>query len=67
MDFRALLYLILELGLVGFIAYLIVTYIPMPAIFRTVILVIIAVALIIFCLNTFGVFDEGHNRVLIRH
>lgn len=67
MDFRALLYLVLELGIVGFIVYLITTYIPMPDIFKTVIYVIVAIAMIVLCLNSFGLLDSGtHTRVLER-
>ena len=59
MDFRSLIYLILGLGIAGFVVYLITTYIPMPAIFKTIIYVIVAIALILFCLNSFGTLDSG--------
>jgi hypothetical protein len=45
-----LLYLILMLALVGFIVYLIITYIPMPAPFPQVIIVIVVVALLLWLL-----------------
>jgi hypothetical protein len=65
MDFTALMYLILELGLVGFIVWLITTYIPMPDIFKKVIFVVVAIAVILFCLREFGALDSGpHSRIL---
>jgi predicted membrane channel-forming protein YqfA (hemolysin III family) len=59
MDFRSLIFLILGLGIAGFIVYLITTYIPMPAIFKTIIYVIVAIALIVFCLDSFGFLGAG--------
>ena len=49
--------LILTLALVGLIVYLITTYIPMPAIFKTVIYVIVAVVLIIYLMRVLGIAD----------
>lgn len=49
--------LILTLAFVGLIVYLIITYIPMPAVFRTIILVIVAICLILFLMNAFGIVD----------
>jgi hypothetical protein len=42
----ALLQMILLLALIGFVVYLIVTYIPMPEIFKQVLMVIVAIVLI---------------------
>lgn len=49
--------LILGLALVGFLAYLIITYIPMPAPIKNVILVVIVVCLILYLLSAFGIAD----------
>jgi len=49
--------LILTLALVGLIVYLIITYIPMPPIFKTAILVIVAVFMIIYLMGVFGIAD----------
>ena len=46
--------IILGLALVGLIVYLIVTYIPMPEIFKTVIMVVVAIALILWVMQQFG-------------
>ena len=43
--------MILALALVGFLIYLIVTYIPMPEIFKQVIMVVIAIVVILFVLS----------------
>ncbi len=49
--------LILLLAVVGFIVYLITTYIPMPQVIKTVIYVIVAVVLIIYLMGVLGVGD----------
>lgn len=49
----AIMKLVLLLALVGFLVYLIVTYVPMPAIFKQVITVFVAVALIIWLISVF--------------
>lgn len=46
--------LVLVLAVVGFLIHLILTHIPMPPIFRTIILVIVVLVLIVFLLNKFG-------------
>ena len=48
---KELLKVVLGLGLVGFVVYLIITYIPMPDIIKTVITVLVAVACIFWLLN----------------
>jgi hypothetical protein len=42
---------ILVLALIGFIVYLIVTYIPMPEIFKQVLMVVVAVLLILWVMS----------------
>lgn len=49
--------LILTLALVGMIVYLIVTYVPMPPIFKTVIYVIVAICLIVYLMGALGISD----------
>lgn len=46
---------LLSMALVGFVVYLIVTYIPMPAIFRTAIMIVVAIAVILWLLKVLGV------------
>jgi hypothetical protein len=66
MDLGTAIRLILELGLFGFIIWLIVTYIPMPAPIKTVIYVVAAIVMILFCLNLFGAFDASTHQRLFR-
>lgn len=47
--------LIITLAVVGLITWLIITYIPMPPVFKQVILVVVAICVIIFVLNAFGI------------
>lgn len=49
--------LVLTLALLGLIVYLVTTYIPMPAVFKTIIYVIVAVVLIIYLMRVLGVGD----------
>ncbi len=51
MSLVGLVVLILALALIGFMVYLIVTYIPMPAIFQQVIMVAIAIVVILYLLG----------------
>jgi len=52
-----MLMLILTLALIGFVVYLITNYIPMPPIFKTGILVIVAVFVIIYLMGILGIAD----------
>jgi hypothetical protein len=47
--------LILTLAVVGFILWLIITYIPMPAPFKNIIVVVVVIVLILWLLQAFGV------------
>lgn len=58
MGLAELLTTILILALFGFIVYLIVTYIPMPPIFKTVLMVVVAVLVIIWLIGILG--GAGH-------
>jgi predicted membrane channel-forming protein YqfA (hemolysin III family) len=49
--------LILTLALVGFVVYAITTWIPMAAPFKTAIYVLVAVCLIWYLMQVFGVAD----------
>jgi len=49
--------LILTLAIVGFIVYLITTYIPMAQPFKTGIIVIVVVLLILYLMRVFGIAD----------
>jgi len=50
-----LITLIIVIAIVGFVLYLIETYIPMPAPFKLVIQVIIVIVLLLWVLQLFGI------------
>ncbi len=54
--------LILGLALVGFLVYLIITYIPMPAPIKQVIIVIVVIFMVLYVLSTLGVADIPLTR-----
>ncbi len=49
--------LILTLALLGCVVWLIVTFIPMPAPFRQIIVVIAALMAILYLMRVFGIMD----------
>ena len=49
--------LILTLALVGFVVYLITTYVPMAQPFKTGIYVVVVVILILYLMRVFGIQD----------
>lgn len=51
MDLVSILTVILVLALIGFVVYLIRTYIPMPEIFQQVLMVVVAVLLIVWVIG----------------
>lgn len=57
-----LITLVLVLALVGFIVYLLTTFVPMPPIFKTIIYVAVAVVLILFFMRVFGIADIPIGR-----
>lgn len=65
MDPVGILTIILFLALIGFVVYLILTYIPMPEIFKQVLMVVVAVLLILWVITLVaGTGGEGlHFRV----
>lgn len=51
MGISPLISIILALALVGLVVYLVVTYIPMPAPFKTVIIAVAAIVLILWLIQ----------------
>lgn len=51
MDMVSILRVILLIALIGFVVYLIITYIPMPEIFKQVLMVAVAVLLILWIIS----------------
>lgn len=49
--------LILTLALTGLIVWAIVTYIPMPPVFKNAILIIAAICIILYLVSAFGIAD----------
>lgn len=58
-----MLLLILTIALLGFLVYLITTYIPMPAPFKTIIYVVAAIVLLLYLMSAFGIADLPIPRV----
>ena len=54
--------LLLTLAIVGFLVYLIVTYIPMPDIFKTIIVALAVIIIIIYVLRIFNIDIPLPNR-----
>jgi hypothetical protein len=50
-----MLMLILTIAALGFLVWLVTTYVPMPAPFKTVIYVVAVVVLILYLMSAFGV------------
>jgi len=55
--------LILSLALIGFLAYLITTYIPMPPPIRTAIIVIVVICMVLYLISVLGIADLPVPRV----
>lgn len=55
--------LLLGLAVVGFLVYLIVTYIPMPPIFSNIIIAIVVIVLVLYLIGVFGLMDIPIPRV----
>jgi hypothetical protein len=58
-----MLTLILTIAIVGLVVWFITTYIPMPAAFRTAIIAIAALFLLLYVLGAFGLIDSRHWRL----
>jgi hypothetical protein len=54
---------LLVLVVVGFILYMVQTYVPMPAPFKTVITVVVVIFLIIWLMGVFGIADVPVPRL----
>ena len=52
--------IIITLAIVGFIVWLIVTYVPMPPIMKNVIIAVAVVCVVFYLLRAFGVYP-GHD------
>ncbi len=57
MDLTALINIMVTLIVFGFIAFLVLTYIPMPEPVKQVLVVIMLIVLILFLLNVLGIWD----------
>lgn len=55
--------LLFQLALIGLIVYLIITFIPMPEVFKTIILAVVAIFLIIYLMGVFGIVDVPIPRL----
>ena len=55
--------LIITLALIGLIVYLVTKFIPMPEIFRTVILVVVVIFVILWLMRVLGIADVPVPRV----
>ena len=51
--------LILTFALVGFLTWLLITYVPMPAQIKNLIVVVVVVLLIVYLLNVLGLLGVG--------
>jgi len=52
-----MLMLVITLALVGFLVYMVTEFIPMPQIFKTGILVIVALCVLLYLIRVFGIAD----------
>lgn len=65
MDIVGLIYIVLGLAVAGFVIWLILTYIPMNAIVKQIIIVVIVILLILWFLHNYGSlfnFNSAHLR-----
>ena len=62
MDPMGLIYLVLAIALIGLCIYLIETYIPMDAMFKTIIRIVIVVVAIVWLLSWIAPMIGGHFR-----
>ena len=49
--------LIVTLALVGFVVWLVTTYIPMPDLFKKVLYVVVTLVVILYLMRVFGIAD----------
>lgn len=55
--------LILSLAIIGFLVWLIITYIPMPDVIKKTIIVIVVIFMIIYVLRLLGIGDVDIPRL----
>lgn len=55
--------IVVKLAVIGFVLYLIIAYVPMPAPFKTVIIAIIAIGLALFVLHSAGIGSGSNIRI----
>lgn len=53
--------LIVTLAVVGLLVWLITTYIPMPPAFKTTIIVVSVICVVLYVLQAFGVMGHAHD------
>lgn len=58
-----LIELVLLLAIVGFVVWLVVTYIPMPPVFQKAIIVVVVIILVLFVLRLLGIGDIAIGRI----
>lgn len=62
MDLSGLISIILVLVVVGFVLWLLFTYVPIPEPIRTIIMVLIVIVFCLWLLSTLGVWHGGGLR-----
>lgn len=55
MTLSSLITVVVVLAIVGFLLYLLLTYVPMPEPFKTIIMFVVVIALILWLLSALGV------------
>jgi hypothetical protein len=56
LSLSALITFVLTLALIGFIVWIIVTYIPMPDVIKRVVIVVVAIVMLLWALRYLGLF-----------
>lgn len=59
----SLITIVIVLVVVGFLLWLINTYVPMAGPIKTILNVVIVIAIILWLLSAFGIFDIGSLRL----
>lgn len=55
--------LVLLLAVLGFLLWLLLTYVPMPAPVKTVIIAVVVIALVLFVLDATGIYSQRFFRL----
>jgi len=56
----SILYVAIVLIVVGFLLWLVNTYVPMASPIKTILNVVVVIAIILWLLSVFGILDLGH-------